>query len=174
MNEDDCCWQKLSRENSPPALPKQVWRRQSGSMNKNNQVTNESMNFNNFATSFNLSIVWETESNIINKKQKSFFFFLALFDANKLTTVKSDVGSGTRFWQKGLLPRRKFVEGASTELPPVAAFVAKDKRGHRFVGRPRLYLVVSTVALLALAALEKIRLRSLVLHGKEDWALTMT
>jgi len=44
--------------------------------------------------------------------------------------------------------------GAAAYLPAVAAHGACDKGGHRFIRRPRLFLVVRTLALLAPATLE--------------------
>lgn len=49
------------------------------------------------------------------------------------------------------------------ELPSVAALVAHDEGGHRFIGGTSLQLVVGAVALLALGALEEIGLGAL--HG---------
>lgn len=46
--------------------------------------------------------------------------------------------------------------GGSAEFPPVTAFVAVHKRGHRFVGTSGLNLVVGTIGLLAFAALQQI------------------
>ena len=45
----------------------------------------------------------------------------------------------------------------SAELPPVVAVDAGHERGHGLVGAPRLQLVVRALALLALAALERVR-----------------
>ena len=53
----------------------------------------------------------------------------------------------------------------SAELPPVSAFVAEDEGGHGLVGGPRLDLVVRAVLLLALAALQQVRVGSL--HHRE-------
>ena len=44
-----------------------------------------------------------------------------------------------------------------TKLPPILAIDARDKRGHRFIRRPRLQLIESTRSLSAFAALERRR-----------------
>lgn len=49
----------------------------------------------------------------------------------------------------------------STEFPPIAAFITQNKSSHRFVSRPRLYLIVSAISLLALSAFEEISFCSL-------------
>ena len=46
--------------------------------------------------------------------------------------------------------KRKF----SAEFPSVTAVVAEDEGGHRFIGRPRLKLIVGAIALAAAPTLD--------------------
>lgn len=51
--------------------------------------------------------------------------------------------------------------GGLAELPSVSTLVAENECRHRLVGGPGLDLVVGTVALMTLAALQHVRLRPL-------------
>jgi hypothetical protein len=48
------------------------------------------------------------------------------------------------------------ITSALTKLPPITAVHTRDKGGHGFIGTPRLHLIITALALLALATLEHV------------------